>query len=389
MTSSPRVLRARFPLFSKIIAGFALIIFFMVLSSFFLLFHMNDAFRSGDAESKSFQLSQDVERRCGFQREAASRFLATGDSDYVRDFRRNGSTVLRDLDSLARSSTEQRTRSLIEELAATHGRYAAAFDRARRIREASSDTAAARQQLAGPDDSLRVQLGQVNEALQGSLLRSLKTFFQRTPIALSGGTITLALSFVVALAVAIMLARTVTKPIQALKSGTEKVGDGVYETVAVTTSDEVADLTKAFNMMSEKLRQLDEMRMQMMSEISHEMRTPLQVIKAGCYTIIHAKDGAPLVQRQRDAVGMIHQATNRINSFVNSFLDIAKMEAGLMKFNFLRESLTDVLMPIVQEAQLIAQTRQIMLEFTREEIPTLMLDKERLSQVFSNLLSNA
>jgi two-component system sensor histidine kinase GlrK len=363
----------------------------MVLSSFFLLFQMNDAFQSGEAEFKSFQLAQDVDRRYSFEHDAASRFFATGDSNYVRDFRRNGGNVVRDLDSLARNTSEQKTRSLIAQMSGIHDRYARAFDRARQVPAGAPDSLAARsrERFNGLYDSLRTQFAVVNEALQSSLLHSLKTFFQRTPIALSGGTITLALSFVVALAVAIMLARTVTKPIQALKAGTEKVGDGVYETVVVTTSDEVADLTKAFNMMSEKLRQLDEMRMQMMSEISHEMRTPLQVIKAGCYTIIHAKDGAPLIQRQRDAVGMIHQATNRINNFVNSFLDIAKMEAGLMKFNFLRESLLDVLSPIVQEAQLIAQTRQIMLEFAHEELPTLMIDKERLSQVFSNLLSNA
>ena len=86
---------------------------------------------------------------------------------------------------------------------------------------------------------------------------------------------------------------------------------------------------------------------------------------------------------------MIHQATNRINQFVNSFLDIAKMEAGLMKFNFEEADLAEVLSPLVQEAQLIAQNRQINVEIKSQEIPKLRLDRERISQVFSNLLSNA
>jgi signal transduction histidine kinase len=184
-------------------------------------------------------------------------------------------------------------------------------------------------------------------------------------------------------------AYTMTKPIRALRAGTLKVGEGQYETVDVTSNDEVADLTRAFNLMSEKLKKLDEMRMQMMSEISHEMRTPLQVIKAGCYSIIHAKDGPQLTQRQRDAVGMIHQATNRINNFVNSFLDIAKMEAGLMKFNFQMHDLVEIVTPLIQEAQLIAQTRQIVLFSHAESLPPMLLDKERVGQAFSNLLSNA
>jgi signal transduction histidine kinase len=202
------------------------------------------------------------------------------------------------------------------------------------------------------------------------------------------GVIVLFIVFI-ALGIAPMFASSMTKPIRALRAGTLKVGEGQYETVDVTSNDEVADLTRAFNLMSDKLRKLDEMRMQMMSEISHEMRTPLQVIKAGCYSIIHAKDGPQLTQRQRDAVGMIHQATNRINNFVNSFLDIAKMEAGLMKFNFQMHDLVEIVTPLIQEAQLIAQTRQIVLFSHADSLAPMLLDKERLGQAFSNLLSNA
>ena len=86
---------------------------------------------------------------------------------------------------------------------------------------------------------------------------------------------------------------------------------------------------------------------------------------------------------------MIHQATNRINQFVNSFLDIAKMEAGLMKFRFEEANLVDVLNPLVQEAVLIAQTRQIELKLQTSDVPSIRLDRERMSQVFSNLMSNA
>jgi two-component system sensor histidine kinase GlrK len=225
----------------------------------------------------------------------------------------------------------------------------------------------------------------------GPVMRAQNEIPKRMDTAIETAVIVLMLALAIGTVLTFLIARALTKPIKALMAGTEKVGVGIYETVPVTTNDEVADLTRAFNLMSEKLQQLDEMRMQMMSEISHEMRTPLQVIKAGCYSIIHTKekDAPVLTQRQRDAVGMIHQATNRINQFVNSFLDIAKMEAGLMKFNFAPLNLVEVLTPLVQEAQLIAQTRSINLEFLPEEVGTLSLDKERLSQAFSNLLSNA
>jgi two-component system sensor histidine kinase GlrK len=202
-------------------------------------------------------------------------------------------------------------------------------------------------------------------------------------------TMILLFSMIVSSAWVYFIGRMLIRPIFALKSGAQKVGEGKYETVRVTTTDEVGELTHAFNLMSSKLKELDEMRMQMMSEISHEMRTPLQVIKAGCHAIIHAKDGPKLTQRQVDAVGMIHGATNRINSFVNLFLDVAKMEAGLMKFNFEPVNIVELVTPLINEAALIAQTRQIKVEFDAGEIGVLPLDKDRFTQALTNLLSNA
>lgn len=237
-------------------------------------------------------------------------------------------------------------------------------------------------------DSIRIKIQKLKlsclSPLDRALKKSAKPVDPNTEI-----WIFLGLIVVIMIVIAIKFAQILTKPIQALQAGTKKVGEGQYETVPITSTDEIADLTQAFNLMSDKLKQLDEMRMAMMSEISHEMRTPLQVIKAGCYSIIHAKDGPQLTQRQRDAVGMIHQASNRINHFVNSFLDIAKMEAGLMKFNFQLLDLVELVTPLIQEAQLIAQMRQIVLLSHADPILPMMLDKERMGQAVSNLLSNA
>jgi two-component system sensor histidine kinase GlrK len=238
-------------------------------------------------------------------------------------------------------------------------------------------------------DSIRASIHDLYDGYRFSLNKALNLFERRTSLAINGAVLILFLSLTIALVMAVMLARTVTKPIQALKAGAEKVGEGRYENIAIASNDEVADLTGAFNLMSDKLKQLDEMRMQLMSEISHEMRTPLQVIKAACYAISNGRESPKLVPRQVEALGMIQQATNRINHFVNSFLDVAKLEAGLMKFNFEHTDLIELLKPIVHEAQLIGQTRQIAVTFAKENIDPLPVDRERMTQVLTNLFSNA
>jgi len=389
--------RIRFPLFGKLITGFLVVILFMVASMVTILLQLKPLVDPDESEFRGLEIAQDIGRTFGAVRESASRFIADGETKDLQNLKLFGSKFVADCETL-KDHIENKTDkkpdkkpeiiNVIDSLIGKSREYVRLITGPDGIGKAGWDEAKAGQERL-LSDNIRASMSQVRDYYLGVVVKSFKSLNTQTNVSITGANIILGLSLVVGIALGILIAKTLTRPIQALMAGSEKVGEGQYETVPVTTNDEVAELTIAFNLMSDKLRQLDEMRMQMMSEISHEMRTPLQVIKAGCYSIIHAKDVTPLTQKQRDAVGMIHQATNRINQFVNSFLDIAKMEAGLMKFRFEEANLNDVLNPLIQEAQLIAQTRQIALEFFSTEIPVLRLDKERMSQVFSNLLSNA
>ncbi len=383
-------LQLRFPLFGKLITGFIVVILFMVASMLTILLQLRPLVEGEKTDFPGAEIAQDIGRTFGAVEESARRYLASGESKDLQTFLLLGDKFTTDSETLKVrvDSGKHNIKATIDSMIATARAYielVAAAEGGGQPAVATAIAASGRPLAEG----VRLNVGRVREYYLGTMVKSYKSLNTQTTNSIAGAYIILGLSLVIGIALGILIAKTLTRPIQALKAGSEKVGEGRYETVPVTTNDEVAELTVAFNLMSDKLRQLDEMRMEMMSEISHEMRTPLQVIKAGCYSIIHAKDVTPLSQKQRDAVGMIHQATNRINQFVNSFLDIAKMEAGLMKFRFEEANLIEVINPLVQEAQLIAQTRQIALEFLTAAVPQLRLDRDRMSQVFSNLLSNA
>jgi signal transduction histidine kinase len=389
MTSPPKkIAPPRFRLFGKIVGGFIIVIVIIIGFSLTILKGLQSGLSSGRSnEYRKLQVSLDMLDNFAAQQTVVQKAMrSTGPSDtalyalFNRRFIVNGDSLIAiDPGDSARADT-------IRHLHRAYDEYARSLFLHGVLSADSLERQSGEHALAAP---LRGTLLAMRDRYVGPVMRAQDEIPKRMDTAIEAAVVGLMLALAIGVGLTFIIARTLTKPIKALKAGTEKVGEGIYETVPVSTNDEVADLTRAFNLMSEKLRQLDEMRMQMMSEISHEMRTPLQVIKAGCYSIIHTKDGPELTQRQRDAVGMIHQATNRINQFVNSFLDIAKMEAGLMKFNIVTQNLGEVLMPLIQEAQLIAQTRSIALNFTSEEIGAMPLDKERISQVFSNLLSNA
>ncbi len=327
-------IQLRFPLFGKLITGFIVVILFMVASMLTILLQLRPLVE-GKTDFRGAEIAQDIGRTFGAVEESARRYLASGESKDLQTFLLLGDKFTTDSETLkvlvdsGKHDIKATLDSMILDARAYIDLVAAAEGGGQRV--VAPETAARGRLLS---DAVRLDVSRVREYYLGTMVKSLKSLNTQTTNSIAGAYIILGLSLVIGIALGILIAKTLTRPIQALKAGSEKVGEGQYETVPVTTNDEVAELTVAFNLMSDKLRQLDEMRMQMMSEISHEMRTPLQVIKAGCYSIIHAKDVTPLSGKQRDAVGMIHQATNRINQFVNSFLDIAKMEAGLMKFRF-------------------------------------------------------
>ncbi|OLD75658.1 MAG: hypothetical protein AUI33_05385 [Ignavibacteria bacterium 13_1_40CM_2_61_4] len=391
MNSSRIIPRLRLSLYFKIILWFLGVISIMVLASFTILQQLKTVYSFEKSEFRVVPMTQHLARLHMAEHDAAKKYFETREIFNDQTLMLIGDEFDSDLDSLKRIVDREEVRSLVERVSVHHESYRGFLDRQRSIikKNPAYDPSPAVKDVEFLSDSIRYLLGSITTTYLPALSKSLEELPGRRSGALTTALIVLVLAGLMTIAGGMLFARSLTRPIKLLQAGTEKVGEGLYETVPITSNDEIADVTRAFNLMNDKLKQLEAMRTQMMSEISHEMRTPLQVIKAGCYTVVHTKDGPVLNERQREAVGMIHQATNRINQFVNLFLDVAKMEAGLMKFKFEVFSLFDVLQPLVMEAQLIAETRQIRVNFDAQEIPPLSIDKDRMSQVFSNLLSNA
>jgi len=363
----------------------------MVISSFTILQQLKTVYSFDKSEFRVVPMTQQLARLHLAEQDAAKKYFEIRDNFSDQTLALIGEEFDNNIDSLRRFVDREEVRSIADRVSNHHAMYRGFLDRQRSMmkKNPAYDPLPALTEVGPVSDSIRYLLGSISTTYLPALGKSLEDLPGRRSGALNTALIVLALSGLVTIAFGIMMARTLTRPIKLLQAGTEKVGEGKYETVPITSKDEIAEVTRAFNLMSNKLKQVDQERTQMMSEISHEMRTPLQVIKAGCYTVVHMKDGPVLNERQREAVGMIHQATNRINQFVNLFLDVAKMEAGLMKFKFEVSNLVDVLQPLVMEAQLIAETRQIKVNFDAQAIEPTSFDKDRMSQVFSNLLSNA
>ncbi len=195
-------------------------------------------------------------------------------------------------------------------------------------------------------------------------------------------------TFIAAIILAVIISRTITKPIKVLIHGTEQIARGSFEPIKVASRDEIAQLAGAVNDMSEKLKKIDEHKSELMQNIAHELRTPFQMILAALYKLNRQETG-PLNEQQIELLESIRKSTTASTNYTNQLLDIAKIDAGMMEYNLKPIDLLSMVKPIVDNARLIASQKEITIILHSEPVPIIVVDEEKIFAVVNNLLSNA
>jgi two-component system sensor histidine kinase GlrK len=197
------------------------------------------------------------------------------------------------------------------------------------------------------------------------------------------------LALLVAVPVAWLTARAVRQPLGRLLHGTRTLSEGSYPVhIEIEGPEEVAELAAGFNEMVDRLRALDDLKKDFLSHVSHELRTPLVAIKETTEALLDELAG-PLTDRQRKLLEINVKGAERLSRMVTRTLDLTRMEAGAMEYEFEREDLT-ALVVVTVEAMSSLRRADGRLRLERPEGAVEVLgDRERLAQVVENLVSNA
>jgi Na+/proline symporter/nitrogen-specific signal transduction histidine kinase len=140
---------------------------------------------------------------------------------------------------------------------------------------------------------------------------------------------------------------------------------------------------------NDRLKELDQLKDDFVSTVSHEFRTPLTSIRSFSEIV---RDNPDLDAKQRDEfLGIIVQESQRLTRLINDILDLAKMEAGKADWHVTEFAPTPVLeQAIAATAGLFTKSRDITLQTQlADDIAPVRADADRLTQVVVNLLSNA
>jgi two-component system sensor histidine kinase GlrK len=192
------------------------------------------------------------------------------------------------------------------------------------------------------------------------------------------------------LLMSLVTTRSITRPVALLKGKTREIAEGRFEGgLQITSPPELAELAAAFNAMCHRLKELDRMKADFFSSMSHELRTPLTSIKEGTGLLLDGV-GGETTDKQRKLLAILAEESNRLIGVVNSLLDLSKMEAGMMTYDFETTAVEPLIRRAIAEITPLVEAKQITLHSTVEtQLPRAKLDAERILQVLRNLIGNA
>ena len=185
--------------------------------------------------------------------------------------------------------------------------------------------------------------------------------------------------------IAILISNNISKPVEVVSNMANLIGDGDYDNKIDYDSNivEIDVLIKSINNLSAKLEEQENLRKRLTTDISHELRTLLTSIQTHLEAMI---DG--IWEPDTERLNSVNEEVIRLTNLVNQLQNLAKFDSEKSKLNLAKVNVKNLIMNVVYNNQGKALEKNINIECDLESIDS-YLDKDKISQVIVNLLSNA
>ena len=191
--------------------------------------------------------------------------------------------------------------------------------------------------------------------------------------------------------VAYFISKRLSLPITKISKAAKLISKGKLKTKFETTSDikELVDLTNALNDMKDELSKTEELQKDLMANVSHDLKTPLTMIKAYAELILDININDK--EKCKNNLNIIIEEVNRLNTLVNDILNLTKVESNLEKLEKSEFDLIKLIKRIVKQHNIYVIKDGYNIEFIHGNIKELVIeaDKKKIEQVIYNLLNNA
>ena len=186
------------------------------------------------------------------------------------------------------------------------------------------------------------------------------------------------------------LATTWIRPLRELMGGIRDISSNRQAPpLKVRSQDEIGELAKAFNEMSQRLLMEERMRSDFISMLSHEIRTPLTSIRESV-NMIREEVMGPVNSRQGKFLGIASSEISRISELLNHLMQASRLEPGLLELKLAPIEIESFMSECTQIIKLAAEAKNVSLQLELpSQLPPVMGDRKQLQQALLNYLSNA
>lgn len=198
---------------------------------------------------------------------------------------------------------------------------------------------------------------------------------------------------------AALLRRSVVQPLHDVREITTAIAEGATSEriiIPASASEEVLRMATAINRMADKastdiseLRRLERVRSEFVANVSHELRTPIFSVQGYLETLLDGALEDPDVSRP--FLEKAYSNAMRLNALLSDLIDISRIESGELRLSFRYFNIASVLQDLVQTMEIRATQRSVHVQLDESMHDDVMVygDKERLTQVLTNLIDNA
>lgn len=190
------------------------------------------------------------------------------------------------------------------------------------------------------------------------------------------------------LIVAFFLATVIEAPIVRITKSAKKMGEGSYNVEFDGHGyEETEILAETLNHAEKEISKVDTLRRDLIANVSHDLRTPLTMVKAYAEMIRDISGDNP--EKRKEHLDVIIEESDRLATLVSDILDLSKLESGALEINMTEFSLTDTIKSIMERYTLLSEQEGYNFIISADKNFIVKADAVKIQQVLYNLINNA
>lgn len=180
----------------------------------------------------------------------------------------------------------------------------------------------------------------------------------------------------------------ISRPLKILMKFVQKITNGqLDQKVDIKGKDELAELGSAFNHMAEQLQRVEHSRQEFVSNVSHELKTPLSSIKVLTESLLF-QENVP-VEMYKEFFMDINSEVDRLNNIISDLLTLVRLDQTEVPMNIQTTNLNDMTQAILKRLIPLAKKKDIKLIYQSHKEIFVDIDEVKLTLAISNLIENA